>query len=105
MVGPVAEAGGSQQSESHRPGALATVLFALYLAGYSGFVLVAAFLTFAGGEATGGLAVRVAGGVPVGVVAGLALIVGAFGLALVYAAFGPRPTVDRHATPSTEPRA
>jgi uncharacterized membrane protein (DUF485 family) len=42
----------------------------------------------------GGLAVRTFGGVPWGVLAGLGLIIGAFALALVYAAFGPADRAD-----------
>jgi uncharacterized membrane protein (DUF485 family) len=70
-------------------GALAGVLFGLYLVAYAGFVVAAAFLTFKGGSAVGGLAVRTVGGVPWGVLAGLGLIVGAFVLALAYALLGP----------------
>jgi uncharacterized membrane protein (DUF485 family) len=73
----------------HRMGALAGVLFAIYLVAYAGFVVAAAFFTFEGGAAVGGLAARTAGGVPWGVIAGLGLIVGAFVLALIYALFGP----------------
>lgn len=89
---------------------LALILFGTYLAVYSAFVIVAAFFTFSGGQAAGGLALRSAGGVPLGVLAGLGLIVGAFALALVYAAFGPR--ADAGAGPAAgrelsveEPRA
>lgn len=66
-------------------------LFALYLAGYAVFVGVAAFGTFAGGKATGGLAAEAFGGLPWGVVAGFGLIVGAFVLAMAYALLGSGP--------------
>jgi len=78
----------------HRMGALAGALFGLYLVAYAGFVVAAAFFTFRGGSAVGGLAVRTFGGVPWGVLAGLGLIIGAFALALVYAAFGPADRAD-----------
>jgi uncharacterized membrane protein (DUF485 family) len=71
-------------------GALAGALFGLYLVAYAGFVVAAAFFTFRGGSAVGGLAVRTFGGV----LAGLGLIIGAFALALVYAAFGPADRAD-----------
>jgi uncharacterized membrane protein (DUF485 family) len=67
---------------------LRPALFLVYCAGYSAFVLVAAFGTFAEGSPSGGLAARAPGGLTWGVLAGFGLILGAFVLALVYAAFG-----------------
>jgi uncharacterized membrane protein (DUF485 family) len=67
---------------------LRPALFLAYCAGYSAFVLVAAFGTFSGGAPSGGLAARGPGGATWGVLAGFGLILGAFVLALVYAAFG-----------------
>ncbi|MFM7050507.1 MAG: hypothetical protein ACKOYN_00030 [Planctomycetota bacterium] len=71
--------------------ALAALLFSIYLACYAAFVGVAAFGTFAGGTATGGLASQAFGGLPWGVVAGFGLIVGAFVLAVAYALLGSGP--------------
>ena len=62
-------------------------LFAVYTAAYGLFVLVAAFGTFRGGVAEGGLAAEAFGGLSWAVVAGFGLIAGAFVLALGYAAF------------------
>jgi uncharacterized membrane protein (DUF485 family) len=90
---------------SDRPGVLALILFTAYLAAYSAFVIIAAFFTFSGGKATGGLAARSADGVPLGVMAGLGLIVGAFALALIYAAFGPRARAEHGPAASGEPSA
>ena len=67
---------------------LQPTLFFVYCAAYSAFVLVAAFGTFAGGAPSGGLAAQAPLGLTWGVVAGFGLILGAFALALVYAAFG-----------------
>ena len=67
---------------------LRPALFLVYCAGYSAFVLVAAFGTFGQGSPSGGLAARGPGGLTWGVLGGFGLILGAFVLALVYAAFG-----------------
>ncbi len=61
------------------------VLFATYLVAYSAFVGIAAFGTFRNGAAAGGLATIVFHGLSAAIVAGFALIVGAFVLALLYA--------------------
>ena len=58
---------------------LGLVLFAAYLAGYAAYVLVNAFWPAA-------MDTVVAGGLNLAVLSGMALIVGAIGLALVYAA-------------------
>lgn len=68
-----------------RTARLGMAFFIAYTALYAAFVGVAAFGTFSGGSAAGGLAARSFGGLPWGVVAGFALIAGAFILALVYA--------------------
>jgi len=64
-------------------------LFAGYTAAYPVFVSVAAFGTFRGGVAEGGLAREAFGGVAWGVVAGFGLIGGAFVIAAAYAILGP----------------
>ena len=99
----IAGGGAGGTAVSDRPGALALILFTAYLAAYSGFVIVAAFFTFSGGSASGGLAARSIDGVPLGVIAGLGLIVGAFALALIYAAFGPRASTEHGSAASGQP--
>lgn len=78
---------------------LGGVLFAIYCIGYAAFVGVAAFATFSGGVASGGLAAPAVGRLPWGVVAGFLLIAGAFALALLYAAFAPPPEEASPASP------
>lgn len=68
-----------------RASRLGLLLFALYCAGYATFVLAAAFGTFEGGAAKGGLAREAFAGLSWGVVGGFGLIVGAFVLAVLYA--------------------
>ena len=68
-----------------RTARLGVVFFIAYTMLYAAFVGVAAFGTFTGGAASGGLAARSFGDLPWGVVAGFALILGAFVLALLYA--------------------
>jgi len=62
-------------------------LFALYCVGYAIFVLAAAFGTFEGGVAKGGLAGEAFAGLSWGVVGGFGLIIGACVLAVLYALF------------------
>lgn len=66
-------------------GVIGGLLFSLYLIGYSAFVAAAAFDTFKGGAPVGGLAAESFAGVPWGIAAGMALILGAFVLAVIYA--------------------
>ena len=76
-------------SQPARANRLGLVLFTLYCIAYAAFVLIAAFGTFEDGKATGGLARETPsffGGLSWGIVGGFGLIVGAFVLALVYAA-------------------
>ena len=68
-----------------RANRLGLSLFALYCVGYAIFVLSAAFGTFEGGAAKGGLAGEAVAGLSWGVVGGFGLIVGAFVLAVLYA--------------------
>ncbi|MFM7261829.1 MAG: hypothetical protein ACKO3W_14630 [bacterium] len=68
-----------------RANRLGLTLFALYCLGYAVFVAAAAFGTFEGGAARGGLAREAFAGLPWGVVGGFGLIVGAFVLAVLYA--------------------
>lgn len=68
---------------------LAPVLFWIYTLSYATFVLVAAFFTFQNGDPVGGLAQPAFAGLSFGVVAGFALICGAFLLAMIYALLGP----------------
>ena len=84
---------------------LGPMLFAVYCIAYASFVLVAAFGTFRGGAAVGGLASAAFGGMSIAVVAGFGLIIGAFVLAAVYAAFGAPPREDRTHADGTESRA
>jgi uncharacterized membrane protein (DUF485 family) len=73
-----------------RTTALGLGFFVAYSALYATFVAVAAFGTFSGGVASGGLAAPAAWGVPWGVVAGVGLILGAFVLAVLYAVIAQR---------------
>jgi len=75
----------------HRARFLGAVLFAIYCIAYATFVLVAAFGTFKGGAAVGGLSAPAFGGLSIAVVAGFGLIIGAFLLAAIYAMFGAPP--------------
>lgn len=87
--------GGVRHRRARRFGALlGGLLFAAYGLGYAAFVGVAAFGTFSGGRASGGLASPAFGGLPWGVVAGFLLIAGAFAIAVVYAALAPSPDED-----------
>lgn len=70
---------------NRRTRAIGLSLFAVYCAAYAGFVATAAFGTFRTGVADGGLARPVLGGVNLAVAYGMALILGAFVLALLYA--------------------
>jgi uncharacterized membrane protein (DUF485 family) len=77
-------------SRHARANRLGLVLFTLYCIAYAAFVLIAAFGTFENGKATGGLAREMPselGGLSWGIVGGFGLIVGAFVIALIYAAF------------------
>ncbi|MEY2794397.1 MAG: hypothetical protein RIR10_113 [Planctomycetota bacterium] len=77
-------------SRPARANRLGLVLFTLYCIAYAAFVLIAAFGTFENGKATGGLAREMPselGGLSWGIVGGFGLIVGAFVIALIYAAF------------------
>ncbi len=76
----------NRTSLRHRIG---PTLFTVYLAAYALFVGVAAFGTFRGGVAVGGLAATAFSGLSVAVVGGFALILGAFILALLYAVTAP----------------
>jgi hypothetical protein len=67
------------------PNRLGLVLFAVYSIAYTAFVAVAAFATFESGRPVGGLAAEAFWGLNWGVVGGIALILGAFLLALAYA--------------------
>jgi len=69
---------------------LGLVFFAAYTALYAAFVGVAAFGTFSGGTADGGLSATAILGLPWGVVAGFGLIGGAFLLAVLYATLAAR---------------
>lgn len=77
---------------AHRASRLGLLLFSLYCLAYGLFVATAAFRTFQGGAPTGGLAGEAAFGLTWGVVGGFGLIMGAFALALIYAA---RARVER----------
>jgi uncharacterized membrane protein (DUF485 family) len=81
-------------SAEPRQNRLGLALFVLYTALYAAFVAVAAFGTFRGGAAQGGLAAPAFGGLNWAVVSGFALILGAFVLAVLYAAFA-RPAEER----------
>lgn len=72
-----------------RSGWLAPVLFWIYTVSYVAFVVAAAFFTFQNGDPVGGLAKPAFAGLSFGVVAGFALIFGAFLLAMIYALLGP----------------
>ncbi len=80
-------------SEQPRQSRLGLALFVLYTALYAAFVAVAAFGTFRGGAAAGGLASPAFGGLSWAVVAGFSLILGAIVLAVLYAMFA-RPAED-----------
>ncbi|MDA0214811.1 MAG: hypothetical protein O2875_05555 [Planctomycetota bacterium] len=69
---------------------LAPTLFWIYTLSYAAFVVAAAFFTFENGDPVGGLAQPAFAGLSFGVVAGFALIFGAFVLAMIYALLGPR---------------
>lgn len=75
------------QSRNARMG---LAFFGVYTTLYAAFVGVAAFGTFAGGAADGGLSAQAVLGLPWGVVAGLGLIGGAFILAVLYAVLAGR---------------
>lgn len=68
-----------------RSRAVGLALFFAYCLAYAGFMALAAFGTFSGGRAEGGLASPAFGGVNLAIVYGMALIGGAFALALLYA--------------------
>lgn len=70
---------------NRRTRAIGLSLFAVYCIAYAGFMATAAFGTFRSGLADGGLARPALGGVNLAVVYGMALIFGAFALALLYA--------------------
>lgn len=74
-----------QDGSNSRTRAIGLSLFAIYCVAYAGFMATAAFGTFDGGVAAGGLARPVLGGLNLAVVYGMALIIGAFVLALLYA--------------------
>ena len=80
-------------SQEPRQSRLGLALFVLYTVLYSAFVAVAAFGTFRGGVAAGGLASPAFGGLSWAVVAGFSLILGAIVLAVLYAMFA-RPAED-----------
>ena len=73
---------------------LAPVLFWSYAVSYVAFVVAAAFFTFQNGDPVGGLAKPAFAGLSFGVVAGFALIFGAFLLAMIYTLLGPLDQVD-----------
>jgi uncharacterized membrane protein (DUF485 family) len=84
-------------SQPARANRLGLVLFTLYCIAYAAFVLIAAFGTFEDGKATGGLARETPpflGGLSWGIVGGFGLIIGAFILALLYAAFARHDGVE-----------
>jgi uncharacterized membrane protein (DUF485 family) len=84
-------------SQPVRANRLGLVLFTLYCIAYAAFVLIAAFGTFEDGKATGGLARETPpflGGLSWGIVGGFGLIIGAFILALLYAAFARHDGVE-----------
>lgn len=85
---------GGRPRTARRAAGLGGLLFSAYCLGYAAFVGVAAFATFSGGKASGGLAAPAFGGLPWGVVAGFLLIAGAFAIAVVYAALAPSPDED-----------
>jgi uncharacterized membrane protein (DUF485 family) len=74
-----------QDDSNRRSRAIGLVLFAIYCLAYTGFVATAAFGTFRSGVADGGLARPAFEGVNLAVVYGMALILGAFALAVLYA--------------------
>lgn len=74
----------------HRNARLGLGFFAAYTALYATFVGVAAFGTFNGGAAAGGLSAKAVLGLPWGVVAGFGLIAGAFLLAVLYSVLAGR---------------
>lgn len=74
-----------QDGPNRRTRAIGLTLFAVYCIAYAGFVAIAAFETFRSGVADGGLARPAIGGVNLAVVYGMALILGAFALAVLYA--------------------
>ena len=81
MMGPAGQ---------NRNARLGLGFFAAYTALYAAFVGVAAFGTFRGGAADGGLSGEAMLGLPWGVVAGFGLIAGAFLLAVLYAVLAGR---------------
>ncbi|MEY3142184.1 MAG: hypothetical protein RLY21_677 [Planctomycetota bacterium] len=74
-----------QDGSNRRTRAIGLFLFAVYCSAYTGFMATAAFGTFRGGVADGGLTRPAVDGVNLAVVYGMALILGAFALAVLYA--------------------
>lgn len=80
----------SDSGGQSRNARLGLAFFAVYTVLYAAFVGIAAFGTFAGGAAAGGLSAQAILGLPWGVVAGFGLIGGAFILAVLYAVMAGR---------------